>query len=399
MPIQPKLLLAYSGGLDTSYCAKYLSVDRGFEVHSVFVDTGGYTADELATIERNAKGLGVASHLVLRVEDEYYCDCVRYMIYGNMLKNGTYPLSVSSERMVQAISIAKHAKANGYKYIAHGCTGAGNDQIRFDLVFRVLVPEIEVITPIRDLKLSRQQEIDYLRAQGVERDWTKMAYSINKGLWGISIGGRETLTSSQGLPEEAYPTQVQREGTEILTLGFERGELVEVNGERLHPVAAIRRVEEIAAPYGVGRDIHVGDTIIGIKGRVAFEAAAPMVIIKGHHALEKHVLTKWQLHWKEQLANWYSMFLHEGQYLEPVMRDMERFLESTQGHVTGKVFVKLRPYAFMVEGIESANDLMNPTFAEYGESNKRWTSDDAKGFTTVLSTPLSLYYHTHKGEK
>jgi argininosuccinate synthase len=395
MSTKQKLLLAYSGGLDTSYCAIYLA-DEGFEVHSVFVNTGGYSQEELNSIERNALDLGVASHQTLDVQDEYYRDCVRYMIYGNILKNGTYPLSVSSERTVQAISIVNYAKANGFTHIGHGCTGAGNDQIRFDLVFQVLAPEIEVLTPIRDLKLSRQQEIDYLVAKGVQRDWTKMAYSINRGLWGTSIGGKETLTSSQGLPEEAYPTQVQRDGTETITLGFVKGELVEVNGEKLDSIAAILRVEEIAAPYGVGRDIHVGDTIIGIKGRVAFEAAAPMVIIKGHHALEKHVLTKWQLHWKEQLANWYGMFLHEAQYLEPVMRDIEKFLESSQQHVTGKVFVKLRPYSFMVEGIESANDLMNPTFAEYGESNKRWTSDDAKGFTTVLSTPLSLYYHTHR---
>lgn len=317
-----KVVLAFSGGLDTSFCVKYLKEEKGLDVYSAIANTGGFGEDELKEIENGAKQLGVAEHVTLDVTNLYYRNCIRYMIYGNVLKNNTYPLSVSSERIFQAMAIVDYARKIGAQYIAHGSTGAGNDQIRFDLTFQILAPEIEILTPIRDLTLSREEEIEYLKKRGIQKDWTKLAYSINQGLWGTSIGGKETLTTDQALPEEAYPKQLKKEGSEELVLTFEKGELKAVNGQVYpNPVDAIRKVEAIGADYAIGRDIHVGDTIIGIKGRVGFEAAAPLMIIKAHHLLEKHTLTKWQMYWKEQLANWYGMLLHEAQYLEPVTRD------------------------------------------------------------------------------
>ncbi len=392
-----KLVLAFSGGLDTSFCVKYLKEEKGYEVYTAIANTGGFSAEELKKIEDRAYRLGAAKHVALDVTNEYYEKCVRYMVFGNVLRNNTYPISVSSERIFQAIATINYAKEIGAGYIAHGSTGAGNDQVRFDLAFQVLAPEIEIITPIRDLMLSRQQEIDYLLKHGVEEDYTKMAYSINQGLWGTSVGGKETLTSSKGLPEEAYPSQLQATDEKTLELGFVKGELKTIDGKSYkNGPEIIQALEEIASEYAVGRDIHVGDTIIGIKGRVGFEAAAPLLIIKAHHLLEKHTLTKWQTYWKEQLGNWYGMFLHEALYLEPVMRNIETFLEATQENVTGKVFVKLKPYRFELQGIESEHDLMNSGFGEYGESVKAWTADDVKGFTKILSNSLKIYHTVNK---
>lgn len=394
-----KVVLAYSGGLDTSYCLKYLGEEKGMEVHTALANTGGFSAGELAEIEKRAYELGAASHATIDVTGEYYEKCIRYMIFGNVLRNKTYPISVSSERAFQAMAVIRHAQKIGAGYVAHGSTGAGNDQVRFDLCFSVLAPEIEILTPTRDLQLSREEEIAYLRSKGVERDWSRMAYSINKGIWGTSVGGRETLSSHLNLPESAYPSPLQREGSEELTLSFERGELTRVNDESCaSPVALISRLEEIAAPWAVGRDTHVGDTIIGIKGRVGFEAAAPLLIIKAHELLEKHTLTKWQIYWKEQLGNWYGMFLHEAMYGEPVMRDIEKFLEHSQRYVSGEVRVRLRPYHFDLLGIRSDHDLMNADFAQYGESNNAWSADDVKGFTKILSMPLRVHGAVNREE-
>lgn len=394
-----KVVLAYSGGLDTSFCVKYLANEKNLEIHSAIANTGGFDSEELALIEKNARALGVSSHTTLDVTEVYYRKCIRYMVYGNILKNNTYPLSVSSERIFQALAIVDHARKVGARYIAHGSTGAGNDQVRFDLTFQILAPEIEILTPIRDLKLSRQEEIDYLKRCGVERDWKKMDYSINKGLWGTSVGGKETLTSRLPLPAEAYPNQLQSADNELLIVGFEQGEVVTVNGKHFDNKAdAIRAIETLGNKYAIGRDIHVGDTIIGIKGRVGFEAAAPLMIIKSHHALEKHTLTKWQLYWKEQLANWYGMLLHEAQYLEPVMRDIENFLESTQKNVSGNVYLRLSPYRFEVEGIDSDHDLMNSGFGDYGEVNKAWSGEDVKGFTTIMSNSLKIFNKVNPGQ-
>ena len=388
-----KIVLGFSGGLDTTYCAKYLGEEKGYEVHSIIVNTGGFSNEELAAIEQHAYRLGVKSHTTVNAIRSYYDRIIRYLVYGNVLKNNTYPLSVSAERLVQALHIAEHAKKLGADAVAHGSTGAGNDQVRFDMIFHVMIPGVEIITPIRDLKLSREAEIDYLKSKGVEMNFEKAAYSINKGLWGTSVGGRETLSSKGLLPEHAWPTPVTKSGTEEVKLSFEKGELRRINDTTFdHPSEAIQYLHGIAAPYGIGRDIHVGDTIIGIKGRVGFEAAAPMVIIKAHHALEKHVLTKWQLNWKDQLALFYGNWLHEGQILDPVMRDIEAFFESSQQQVSGDVFVQLNPYHFDIIGIESPYDLMSSKFGKYGEMNTGWSGEDVRGFSKIFGNQTAIFH-------
>lgn len=388
-----KVLLAFSGGLDTSYCAKYLSEDLGYEVHSITVNTGGFDLAEVQSIEIRAKSLGMASHKTVDATKSYYEKVIRYLIFGNVLKNATYPLSVSAERMSQALAVANYAKEIKADAVAHGSTGAGNDQVRFDMVFQILLPGLEIITPIRDKRLSREEEIEYLKMKGVSFNFEKAKYSINKGIWGTSVGGKETLNSMGQLPEEAWPTQVTKQGSEEVKIGFEKGELISINGKNFsHPTEAIHFLQSVAGPYGIGRDIHVGDTIIGIKGRVGFEAAAPLLIIKAHHALEKHVLTKWQLSWKDQLAQFYGNWLHEGQYLDPVMRNMEAFLTSSQENVTGEVSISLYPYRYQVNGIESPFDLMSSKFGKYGEMNLGWTGDDVKGFTKIFGNQVAIHY-------
>ncbi|MBX2924103.1 MAG: argininosuccinate synthase [Chitinophagaceae bacterium] len=387
-----KIVLGFSGGLDTSYCVKYLSEDKGYEVHSVIVNTGGFSEDELKKIEEHAYRLGVKTHATVNAVKSYYDSIIKYLVYGNILKNNTYPLSVSAERLSQALHIAEHVKKLNADAVAHGSTGAGNDQVRFDMIFHIMIPGVEIITPIRDLKLSREQEIEYLKSKDVEMNFEKAVYSINKGLWGTSVGGKETLSSKGILPEEAWPTQVTATDSREVKLSFVKGELKGVDGKNLnHPTEAIQYLQSIAGPYGIGRDIHVGDTIIGIKGRVGFEAAAPMVILKAHHALEKHVLTKWQLNWKDQLAQFYGNWLHEGQILDPVMRDIEAYLINSQQHVTGDVFVQLQPYRFQVIGIESVYDLMNSRFGKYGEMNTGFTGEDVRGFSKIFGNQTSIY--------
>src|SRR5215216_4055493 len=380
-----KVVLGFSGGLDTSYCVKYLNEEKGYEVHSIIVNTGGFTQEELKQIEQHAYKLGVKTHAAVDAVKTYYDRIIRYLIYGNVLKNNTYPLSVSAERLSQALHIATHAKKLGAKAVIHGSTGAGNDQVRFDMIFNIMIPGVEIITPIRDMRLSREEEIEYLRSLNVDMNFEKSAYSINKGLWGTSVGGKETLNSKGMLPEEAWPTQVTKQQQEEVKLHFEKGELISINDKTFnHPSEAIQYLQSVAGPFGIGRDIHVGDTIIGIKGRVGFEAAAPMVILKSHHALEKHVLTKWQLNWKDTLSNFYGNWLHEGQILDPVMRDIEAFLQNSQENVTGAVFVLLQPYRFQIIGIESKYDLMSSKFGKYGEMANGWTGEDVRGFTKIF---------------
>ncbi|MBN1132465.1 MAG: argininosuccinate synthase [Bacteroidales bacterium] len=391
-----KVLLALSGGLDTSFCAVYLARERQMEVHSAVVNTGGFGEEELSAIAQQAARLGTASHETLDITGEYYRQCLRFMIFGNVLRNRSYPLSVSSERTFQAIALVKYAREKGFGKLAHGSTAAGNDQVRFDLVIGVLAPEMEIITPVRELQISREEEIAYLQKQGIIMSAEKAKYSINKGLWGTSVGGKETLTSGLELPGEAYPVRVTKKGSVKLTLGFEQGEPVSINGKSGDPVEVIRKLEEIAAPWGTGRDVHVGDTIIGIKGRVGFEAAAARVIIDAHLALEKHVLTRWQLHWKEQVGNWYGMFVHEAQYLEPVMRDLEEFLVSSQKNVTGEVTIRLRPYSHSIIGVNSRYDLMRPEFASYGEMNRLWSAGDVNGFTKILGNQQKIWYRVNE---
>lgn len=391
-----KLVLAYSGGLDTSYCAKYLSKDKGFEVHAVSVNTGGFSKQEISNIKKKAIELGASSYTSIDAVQTFYTKVVKYLIFGNVLKNNTYPLSVSAERIVQAIEIVNHAKKIGAKYIAHGSTGAGNDQVRFDMIFQIIAPEIEIITPIRDNQLSREVEIAYLKENGVDYPWEKAKYSINKGLWGTSVGGDETLTSHSPLPDTAYPSQLEERNPLDVKLTFTKGELTAINDEQDKPINNITKLNDVASKFAIGRDMHVGDTIIGIKGRVGFEAAASLLIIKAHHLLEKHTLTKWQQYQKEQQGNFYGMLLHEGNYLDEVMRNIEAFLKDTQKNVSGDVFVTLHPYRFELNGIASKHDLMNASFGSYGEMNKGWTADDAKGFIKILSNSGKIYNHVNK---
>lgn len=392
-----KVVLAFSGGLDTSFAVKYLSEDCGYEVYTAIANTGGFSAEELKKIEERALALGAVSHATLDITQEYYARSIKYMVFGNVLRNGTYPISVSSERIFQAIAIIEYAKKIGAHCVAHGSTSAGNDQIRFDLTFQILAPEIEIITPTRDMNLTRDYEIEYLKKHGYEADFTKLEYSINKGLWGTSVGGKETLKSNQTLPEEAYPTQMTATEDCQITIDFEQGEISAVNGVKYDDkVAAIQALEAIVAPYALGRDMHIGDTIIGIKGRVGFEAGAPLLIIAAHKMLEKHTLTKWQQYWKDQLGTWYGMFLHEAQYLEPVMRDIEAYLEKSQRNVTGRVIVNLMPYRYVLVGVESDFDLMKTDFGEYGELSRAWTADDIKGFTTILGNQMKIYHSVLK---
>lgn len=395
--MKKKVVLAYSGGLDTTYCALYLSKTLGYEVHAVTVNTGGFSADEIAEIERKANYLGIASYHCIESEVDYYESCVKYLLFGNVLKNNTYPLSVSAERTIQAKAIAEYAKQINAQAVCHGSTGAGNDQVRFDVVFQVLAPEMEVITPIRDLKLSREEEIDFLKNHGVEMNFEKAKYSINKGLWGTSVGGAETLTSHEYLPEEAFPSQLEKQKAEKHTLLFDNGELVGIDDQVFnHPVKAIKKLEALAAPFAIGRDIHVGDTIIGIKGRVGFEAAAALVALKAHHLLEKHTLSKNQMMVKDQLATMYGNWLHEALFLDPVMRNIEAFFKASQSSVSGKVFVTFLPYRFILNGVESQFDLMSDKFGKYGEMNKAWTAEDVKGFSKILANSLNIYHQTNK---
>ncbi len=395
-----KVVVAFSGGLDTSYNVMYLTKEMGYDVYAACANTGGFSKEQLKKNEENAYKLGAVKYVTLDVTHEYYEKSLKYMVFGNVLRNNCYPISVSSERIFQALAIAEYAKEIGADAIAHGSTGAGNDQIRFDMTFLVKAPGVEIITLTRDKNLSRQEEVDYLNANGYFADFTKLKYSYNVGIWGTSICGGEILDSTQGLPESAYLKHVTKEGSETLKLGFEKGELCSVNGEKFDDkIKAIQKVEEIGSAYGIGRDCHVGDTIIGIKGRVGFEAAAPMLIIGAHRFLEKFVLSKWQQYWKDQVGNWYGMFLHESQYLEPVMPDIEAMLASSQRNVTGEVTLELHPLGFQTVGVDSPNDLVKNKLGEYGETAKAWTSEDAKGFIKVTSTPLRAYYLAHPEER
>lgn len=388
-----KVVLAYSGGLDTSFCIPYLTKEKNCEVHAFSVNTGGFSDEELARMKTRAFELGVASFEAINIEQTFYDRCIKFLIYGNVMRNDTYPLSVSAERVFQAVEVAKYANKIQADAIAHGSTGAGNDQVRFDLIFSALAPQAEIITPIRDNGFSRAYEIEYLNKLGFEWSQGKGTYSINKGLWGTSVGGKETLSSRSSLPEEAFPSQLEITKPVEIELSFLNGELAALNGKQGKPVSIIKELNDLASSYAIGRDIHVGDTIIGTKGRVGFEAAAPLIILKSHQLLEKHTLSKWQGYWKKQLSEWYGMFVHEGQYLEPVMRDIETFLENSQRTVNGSVFIKLHPYRYELIGIDSPNDLMDVPFGKYGEEQGAWTSDDAKGFIKILGNASSIYFH------
>jgi len=399
MADKKKVVVAFSGGLDTSYTVMKLHND-GYEVYAACANTGGFSPEQLKKNEENAYKLGAKQYVTLDVTHEYYEKSLKYMIFGNVLRNNCYPISVSSERIFQAIAIAHYAKEIDADAIAHGSTGAGNDQIRFDMTFLVMAPGVEIITLTRDHTLSRKEEVDYLNKHGFTADFTKLKYSYNVGIWGTSICGGEILDSAQGLPEEAYLKHVTRRDETELRIEFEKGEITAVNSERFDDkVKAIQAIEAIGAAYGIGRDCNVGDTIIGIKGRVGFEAAAPKLIIEAHRMLEKYTLSKWQQYWKDQVGNWYGMFLHESQYLEPVMTDIEAMLTSSQRNVNGTAILKLRPLGFECVGVDSKDDLLKSKLGEYGEMQRGWSAEEAKGFIKVLSTPLRVYYGIHKDEE
>ena len=394
-----KVVVAFSGGLDTSYTVMKLTKE-GYDVYAACANTGGFSPEQLKKNEENAYKLGAVQYVTLDVTQEYYEKSLKYMIFGNVLRNNCYPISVSSERIFQAIAIARYANEIKADAIAHGSTGAGNDQIRFDMTFLVMAPGVEIITLTRDKKLTRKEEVDYLNENGFFADFTKLKYSYNVGIWGTSICGGELLDPTQGLPEDAYLKHATQKDESTLKITFKKGEIVAVNGENFDDnVKAIQKIEEIGASYAIGRDCNVGDTIIGIKGRVGFEAAAPKLIIEAHRLLEKSTLSKWQQYWKDQVANWYGMFLHESQYLEPVMPDIEAMLTSSQRNVNGTAILKLRPYGFETVGVDSDDDLTKSKLGEYGETQTGWTADEAKGFIKVSSTPLRVYYGIHKDEK
>ncbi len=396
MSNKKKVVLAFSGGLDTSYAVVYFAKEKNLDVYTVTVNTGGFSQRELAALEKQALRLGAIKHLNIDISHQFYRECIRFLLFGNVLKNHTYPLSVSAERVFQAMALADYAKSINADYIAHGSTGAGNDQIRFDIFFHILIPQIDILTPIRDQQLSREEEISYLKQKGIQLNWEKSEYSINQGLWGTSIGGKETLTSHLPLPESAYPNKVRATDSKHFTINFKQGELVGFNDLTFNdPVQAIRELNDQLAPFGIGRDIHIGDTILGIKGRVAFEAPAAILLIKAHQTLEKHVLTKWQIHWKDTLANWYGMWLHEGQFLDPVMRDIEKMLENSQKNVTGSVFVEVAPHYFKINGIKSKHDLMHSSFGTYGEMNSSWSAEEVRGFAKLLATQSKIYYQVN----
>jgi len=390
--MKKKVLLAFSGGLDTSYCAMHLVKECGFEVVAATINTGGFDQTAANQLQEKALSLGVSDYKFIDQTAHFYEQGIKYLIFGNVLKNNTYPLSVSAERVFQAMALAYLAIEMKVDAIAHGSTGAGNDQIRFDLIFQTMCPHIEIITPIRDLALSREEEISYLQQHGVEGVWEKARYSINEGLWGTSIGGMETLTSNGVLPEEAFPNQLQEVDAEVIAIRFQKGEPVGLNGTIMTPIDVIKHLNEWGGKYAIGRDVHVGDTIIGIKGRVGFEAAGPLMLIKGHHLLEKHTLSKQQLFIKDQMAAFYGSLMHEGQYLDPVMRNIEAFLSSSQKNVTGTVEIRLAPYRFQLLGIQSDFDLMQSAVANYGETNKAWSAAEVKGFTKIFSNQTKLYY-------
>lgn len=381
-----KVALAFSGGLDTSFCAVWLR-EQKYEVHTVTVQTGGFDADELGLIERRARRLGVASHTTIDATAELFHDYLRYLVYANALRGDVYPLSVSAERTVQAKKTVEHALQLGAGAIAHGSTGAGNDQVRFDVAFRVLAPQLAVLTPIRELALSRADSTAYLTQRGIEVPPKTSTYSVNRGLWGTTIGGGATHSETGQLPEDAYvmtagPTQ--RPATpRTVEIGFQRGTPRSLDDQNMDPVALVTALNQAAGAYGVGRGMHVGDTILGIKGRVAFEAPAAVTLIAAHRELEKLTLSRQQQFWKRTLGELYGQMMHEARYFDPLMRDLEAFLASSQQSVSGTVKVVLTAGQALVSGAASPFSMMNPKVAVYGEGASGWSGAEAAAFSKL----------------
>ncbi len=381
------IVLAFSGGLDTSFCVPSLRETYGEPVYTVTVNTGGIDEDEAVAIERRSKDLGAEKHVLIDARRDLFDEHLSYLVKGNVLRGGVYPLCVGPERVTQARKAIDAARDTGARAVAHGSTGAGNDQVRFDVALRLLAADLEIITPIRSLGLSRQDTTSYLRDRGYDVPEKTTTYSINRGLWGTTIGGRETLSTTNPLPEDAYPDTVSPADAPddplVIEIAFEKGIPTALDGESMSPVSIVETLNSRGGAHGVGRGIHVGDTIMGIKGRVGFEAPAPVILIDAHRELEKIVLTRWQRFQKDHLADFYGQLLHEGQHFDPVMRDIEAFLDSSQESVTGSVRVRLFKGNVQVLGCDSPYSMFDAGVATYGETNELWDGRDAQGFAQI----------------
>lgn len=389
MQTQQILALAFSGGLDTSYCVPRLA-ELGWTVHTVFVNTGGSGDAERAAIRAQALAVGAGEHHEIDARALVYDRFVRYLVQGNVLRGEVYPLSVAAERTQQALSVIDVARRIGAGAVAHGSTGAGNDQIRFDVALRVLAPELEIVTPIRDESIKREQAIAYLRARGLPVPEKAGSYSINRGLWGTTWGGGWTHDTWAGPPAELLDPPADAPATSEIVIRWEQGLPVAVGDRALAGPALIEHLGDLAASYGIGRNIHVGETALGIKGRIGFEAGAALMLIAAHRELEKLVLTKWQTFWKDQLGRFYGDRLHEGHYFDPALRDIEAMITSSQQRVTGETRLRLAPGRFQVVGTRSPHSMMDPAVATYGEENLLWTGDEARAFARVSAIPSLL---------
>jgi argininosuccinate synthase len=401
LPGHQPIVLAYSGGLDTSFLVPWLKENHGRPVITVTVDTGGIDAAAARTLAERARALGAVEHHQIDARADYFEQVLRFLIMGNVKRGQMYPLCVGAERVMQAQTIAHMARKLGTSMIAHGCTAAGNDQVRFEVAMRTLAPELEVLAPVRDRAFKRQEELDYLKSRGLPVPPFGAAYSVNRGLWGVTIGGKETLTSSGSIPDHAWVLTrdafTRPRDAESHVVAFEQGRPVGLDGRTLSPVALIEELEALAAPFGIGRGIHLGDTIIGTKGRVAFEAPAAEVLLTAHRELEKLVLTGRQQRIKETVAQPYGDLVHEGQLLDPVCRDIEALLLSSQERVTGQVRIQLRPGNLFIEGVESPYSLMAASKGVYGEAAGEWTPTDALGFSKIVA--LTGVFHRRAAER